>query len=118
VPKDEKSSPSRTNNFPGKFRLYGRDNIRKVFNDGERLIGDSIKLYYVEGEPTRFAISVPKSYGKAVARNRIKRVIREFLRLNKDLWHDNRWVIIKITKNPDNEELIIRELKTLMAKIK
>ena len=122
--KDEKNLASQTNNFPKDNRLYGRNALRNVVQNGKRLKGKVLSLSYIDGEPTRFAISVLKRYGKAVARNRIKRIIREFLRQNKYLWPENRWVIIKVYKNlefpcrRESEAEIIEELKKLFGLIK
>lgn len=79
------------------------------------------------GRSARFAISVSRHYGKAVARNRMKRVIREFLRQNKPLWPANRWILIKVLDPAyggadvgarQNEAAVIEELKHLLGHIK
>ncbi len=76
------------------------------------------KLSYVKENPTRFGISVSKRRGGAVERNRLKRMIREFLRQNKWLWPENRWVMIKLIKKPINKTEIAEDLKRLLEKIK
>jgi len=47
----------------------------------------------------RLGITVTKKTGSAVQRNRIKRLIREFFRLNKNLFPDKHDVIIMAKKN-------------------
>jgi ribonuclease P protein component len=127
VPKAGKDSPSPTNGttkpggrltFPRECRLRGRDDIRHTAYHGTKIPGEWLGLKVVEGSPTRFGISVSRKFGKAVRRNRIKRVIREFLRNHKPLWPENRWVIIRLFEDPGDEAVIIAELKKALAKIK
>ena len=116
--KDEKNLQSPTNDFPRSFRLHGRKAIRNVVFNGKKLIGKTLRIHYIEGETTGFAISVPKSYGKAVARNKVKRIVREFLRQNKKLWPEKYWILIRVMKKPDKETQVIEELKNLFEHIK
>ncbi len=121
--KDGKNSAYQTSSLPRASRLYGRNAMLRVISGGRKLNGKSLKLSYIEGEPDRFAISVVKNYGKAVERNRIKRIIREFLRRNKKMWPKNRWVLIKVLKKCDafsrteNESQIIKEIEKLLKRV-
>lgn len=47
----------------------------------------------------RLGITVTKKTGNAVKRNRIKRLIREFFRLNKDFFPDKHDVVIMAKRN-------------------
>lgn len=122
--KDGKNSASRTNSFPRTCRLQGRKAILDVIRKGDKLRGKNLGLSYIEGTPTRFGISVPRSYGNAVRRNRIKRIIREFLRQNRYLWPKSRSVLIKIcgkfeeSCKFDKEAQIIEELNQLLKQVK
>ena len=118
VLKEEKGSPFPTSNFPKNSRLYGRNAIRKVFFTGKKITGNIIEIRHIGCEATRFAISVPKRVGNAVARNRVKRIIREYLRHNKDNWPDNNWVIIRILRKTGKESLIIKELRDLLSQVR
>ena len=122
--KDGENSPSQTNSFPRTSRLKGRKAILDVIRKGDKLCGVNLGLYYVKGTPTRFGISVQRSYGNAVRRNRIKRIIREFLRQNKHIWPENRSVLVRVydkleeSCKLDKEAQIIEELNQLLKQIK
>jgi len=58
-----------------------RKNSKKIFSNDFF----SLTLWHQSIPPPRFLFPVYKSLGKAVTRNRLKRVFREFVRRNKDL---------------------------------
>lgn len=64
----------------------------------------------------RIGIGIRKKLGRAVVRNRIKRMVKEFYRLNKDLFTENMDHLIKIKGIPQNLtwKEIISELETLL----
>ncbi len=66
-------------------RLFGARNFTRVFQGGYRLADDFFTVVYRENNSgysrLGFAIS-RKRVGKAVARNRIRRVVRESFRAN------------------------------------
>ncbi len=77
--------------FSKKERLFGRKNIETLFSKGNSIFVYPFRVVYMIKEreegvfPVRVLISVPKKRFKlAVDRNRIKRVIRECYRLNKN----------------------------------
>lgn len=107
-----------TNKFPRACRLGGRTAIRETAMKGRKLAAVSVGISYIEKETTRFGISISRQTGNAVTRNRLRRLIREFLRTNKQLWPDKRWVLIKIIKPPEQKSRLIADLKDLLTKIK
>ncbi|MFP4366438.1 MAG: ribonuclease P protein component [Bacteroidales bacterium] len=77
-------------------RLCSRKAIDRLFSDGNSLFHYPFRLIWMESDtpgfpPVRFAVSVPrKRIRKAVTRNRIKRMIRESYRLNKEIVYRGR----------------------------
>lgn len=74
--------------------LRGRNTFSKVFSSGNKLVGRNIVCFYqVENNDTEtnkvlVGFAVSKKTGKAVVRNRIKRLMRESYRLNKHILLD------------------------------
>ncbi len=80
-------------------RLKSRKVIELLFKDGKSFGAYPLRLVFLKNEeprsnaPVQFTVSVPKrSFKSAVARNRIKRKVREAWRLNKH------WLYEKLEK--------------------
>ena len=72
--------------FPKKKRLVSNRQFKAVLARGRRLSNGLLTLYIAEndcGYP-RLGISVGKSRGNAVIRNRLKRLLREVFRQNQE----------------------------------
>ncbi|MBI4054804.1 MAG: ribonuclease P protein component [Elusimicrobia bacterium] len=70
-------------------RIRAPEEIRRVVYSGRRVCNGRFLVWVYsrekegpsdKGGPTRLGISVPKKFGKAVARNRVKRLLRELFR--------------------------------------
>ena len=85
--------------FRKKERLKSRKVIERLFKDGQSFGVYPLRLVFLKmedsrsGSPVQFAVSVPKrSFKSAVARNRLKRKVKEAWRLNKH------WLYKKLEK--------------------
>ena len=70
--------------FPKEKKLKKEKDFAGVFKDGKRFETDILKFYCKENglSYSRLGVSVSKRVGNSVARNRIKRIVREWFRLN------------------------------------
>jgi ribonuclease P protein component len=70
--------------FPKKKRLISNSQFKAVLDDGRRRSNCVLRLYIAKNnlEYSRLGVSVGKSQGNAVVRNRLKRLMREAFRQN------------------------------------
>ncbi|HWQ02990.1 MAG TPA: ribonuclease P protein component [Candidatus Nitrosotenuis sp.] len=73
--------------FPRECRLLRRAEFEAVYRGGRRQSGRHFVVFLLpraeNGAPSRFGTSVKRALGGAVVRNRIRRRIREILRLHR-----------------------------------
>ncbi len=80
-------SPKRVEfGFPKSARLLKRGEFRRVYDQGSRVTSSSFALFFATrssdpGLSPRIGFTTPRALGKAVVRNRIKRRMREAVRL-------------------------------------
>src|SRR5215471_16167808 len=96
VPEDVRSSPSapkgsRIAGFPKSVRLLRSKDFRRVYDHGARYSGRFFAAFYLRrperdapGGGSRIGFTVPRSLGGAVVRNRLRRRVREAVRLRLD----------------------------------
>jgi ribonuclease P protein component len=106
------------NSFGSNYRLGGGKILQQTLRGGRRLSGDNIGLTYEKADSCRFGIGVTKGFGNAVKRYRIKRVVREYLRQNKNDWPNDFNIFIRIYGKTESEQAAISELESLLKKIK
>ena len=70
--------------FPKKKRLVSNEQFKTVIANGRRRSNGVLALYMARNdyEYSRLGVSVGKSHGNAVVRNRLKRLMREAFRQN------------------------------------
>jgi len=70
-------------------RLHRKSDFTRVFKEGHRVGASGLTMWSYRsldeeaGRKPRLGLAIPKAYGNAVARNRLKRLIRETFRINK-----------------------------------
>lgn len=72
--------------FKKKDRILKRREFLQLKRDGKKIQDRNFIVIYSEGrvEKNRIGITVSKKLGNAVKRNKIKRLIREHFRMNRD----------------------------------
>jgi len=83
--------------FPREYRLRLKSEFKLVYSRGKRARGKFISIVYFTNNGSAFKAAVvvrKKHYKRAVDRNKIKRRLREIIRLNKNLLPSNLWIII------------------------
>lgn len=107
--------------FGKSVRLRGRTNfLVTVKGESSRKIqGKHCRISFTlspDGS-TGFGITVSRKVGGAVRRNRLKRVIREYLRNNKPLWPMGKMVVILISNPVANETELTSEIGKMLKGI-
>lgn len=77
--------PDSSQSFPKSRRLLRRADFQRVYNEGIKLVGPYFLLFALRrGEPgsCRIGLTASRKAGKAVVRNRAKRLLREAVRRN------------------------------------
>lgn len=89
--------------FPKENRLLRSGDFRKVYDNGSRFSCGLFAAFYLalpDGETgPKVGFTVSRAMGKAVVRNRLKRRMREAVRLQ--LWQlDSRWAVVFNPRRP------------------
>ena len=84
---NDAAPPTKKKRFPKSNKLLRHADFERVYKQGRRHFGAHITVFYLgrtEQEPTgtRIGFTVGKALGGAVQRNRIKRRLREAVRLH------------------------------------
>ena len=81
-------SPVKKFGLPKASLLRKPGEFMRVYQQGRRLKGTGFSLIFLAGDQpgSRFGISIHRMLRGAVRRNRIKRIVREVFRLNRDIF--------------------------------
>ena len=88
-----------------KSRITSRADFREVYQHGRSVANRDLVAYFLErrGRATRLGISVSKKVGSAVARNRIRRLLKEAYRANEAKIKEG-YDIVLIARQPIKEK--------------
>ncbi|MBR3604384.1 MAG: ribonuclease P protein component [Elusimicrobiaceae bacterium] len=74
--------------FPRGCRLHLKNDFKSTIHDGKRIQGPGLVLWWKPAplgtEQRRLGLVVSRKLGHAVVRNRVKRLLREAFRLNRE----------------------------------
>ncbi len=103
--------------FPRRERLNRRKDFLAVYADGLRRAEQRFICYVArrEGQGRKFGFAVSRKVGNAVARNRVKRFLREFYRTHRRLMPDD--VYLVIVARPGCADLTYQECKRTMRRL-
>ncbi|HHL34317.1 MAG TPA: ribonuclease P protein component [Desulfobulbaceae bacterium] len=84
--------------LPKTCLLQKKQEFDRVYNRGRRLHGKGFSLIYADSSAdwNRLGISVRKKTGRAVDRNRIKRIIREAFRLHRESFPKKSDIVVTV----------------------
>ncbi|WP_138432552.1 ribonuclease P protein component [Winogradskyella algicola] len=110
-----------------KDKLKSKKSIERLFNEGKSVTVYPLKLIFLQTEfednsILKTGVSVSKRlHKKAVARNKIKRLLREAYRLNKPLYFNNSstsyaFMILYLSKDGTTFDDIDNKMKLLFEK--
>ena len=72
------------NKLPRKYSLKSRRDIQWLLKNGKRRYGEFLTCVWEKSDRFELGLFIPRRYGSAVERNRLKRLCREVVRLNRN----------------------------------
>lgn len=105
--------------FPRSIRIKKESEFRLIFQHGIKSKGENLivfRLKRADEQGQKFGIKIARGIKRAVKRNKIKRLIREILRKNKDKFDKNESVVVwcKITGGELDLHRLEEELMNLI----
>ncbi len=109
--------------FSNKQKLKSQKLIDKIFEEGKSVTVFPLKMVYLySGKSNQVGVSVSKRiFKRAVDRNRIKRLMREAYRHNKNMLIDNNvsgyaFMILYLSKDLPDYKLVNSKTQALLTK--
>lgn len=83
--------------LPKEEILKKRKDFRRVLEHGKSWQSEHLRFFYKKANQRQVGFAVPKRLGKAVQRNRVKRLLREVYRMHRHAIES--WQILVIAKD-------------------
>lgn len=101
--------------FPKSERLKGKQVFQAVFSKGRRFTSGNLTVIYLPAEQPSAGFIASKHIGGAVKRNRVKRILREAYRMNKNLFTG--FTVVLYARGPlEREDVIVAFNKFMEAR--
>jgi len=82
------------------FVLKKRKCFLEAYAKGKRYNGLFVVIYFLPGKEKKlFGFTVSKKIGKAVKRNKVKRLLKELVRVNFNFFPENCWYVLNAKKS-------------------
>jgi ribonuclease P protein component len=112
---------AKRNTFTKDDRLLKRSDFLRLYKHGKRIQNRYFIVYISsnDNKRCRLGLTVTRKVGNAVARNRIKRLAREYFRQNRHNFEDH-WDISLIAKRECNEvtnQALLSALENIFVRI-
>ena len=87
--------------FPKAIRIKKKAEFDQIIKQGRKTVGENLVLYRLNSDDKeqKFGIKVNRNIKGAAKRNRIKRLLREILRKNKDKFKGNERILLFYRSN-------------------
>jgi len=105
--------------FPKEIRIKKKSEFDEILKNGKKIPGKNLTLYRMDSHEKlqKFGIKLNRNIKGAVKRNRIKRLLREILRKNKDRFKENERVLVfyKSTAKDTSYKSLLSEFENLIG---
>ena len=121
------AAPDGDQSFPKSRRLLRRADFQRVYSEGDKIPGPYFLLFSLRREPPgpcRIGLTASRKVGKAVVRNRAKRLLREAVRRHWDATPDGYDCVLHVRRQireagyADVEAEVLRTMRRARAKLK
>jgi ribonuclease P protein component len=106
--------------FPKKIRVKKESEFNQIIRNGSKKSGENVTLFRLRSpdEGQKLGIKISRGMKGAVQRNKIKRIIREALRKNKERFDLNEKVVVLVKSPKKGVERIADTQKIDFDKLK
>ena len=105
--------------FPRRYRLGDNKNYRFVYRRGKTVPSRNMLLVHLKGRDLKIGFSVSGKVGNAVTRNRIRRWMREDVRMIRARMKCGKYIFVARPALKDvSHEALTRELMQLLVRAK
>jgi len=98
---DGSAGAAARHSFPKTRRILKSADFKRVYTQGSRLALSSFAAFFwrsPESGGPRIGFTAPRALGRAVARNRMKRRVREAIRVRLSELEPNWWIVINLRR--------------------